>query len=353
MIKNKLYLVLFAIILLSGNLGAQLCEIDLRIEDRTIYRGQESELSIYLKNYFDTVAAFEIWLSMDNPDIMEFITQSDTILDTIYWKCLSYNGEDCLDSLDITDSILIYGVYPYDWTSTVEYETVSAEPITIGTLAEGWEVIRSFSFNGKGHDLKIIGMADIISPENNPGIGPQNGEIPLIKIPFRVYDAPTIEFGTTVNISIMTDNMDNYSISDEYGRNLGVDGYEIPDTSWFNCTHWYDETTCLYWERVAEGPADSMWCCDTMHILEPESAGACINGGTMSLYTGPDCGDYNGDGTINIMDITGTIHCIYILHVIGCDLSMMDVDNSGYVNILDLVYLIGYLYKGGPVPQCY
>jgi hypothetical protein len=35
-----------------------------------------------------------------------------------------------------------------------------------------------------------------------------------------------------------------------------------------------------------------------------------------------------------------------------CDFSVFDVDGSGSVNLLDIIYLLNYLYRGGPPPQC-
>lgn len=64
------------------------------------------------------------------------------------------------------------------------------------------------------------------------------------------------------------------------------------------------------------------------------------------------CGDANGDGNINILDITYIIAFLYKEGSPPDPMEAADVNSSGTVNILDVTYLIAYLYKGGPDPGC-
>lgn len=64
------------------------------------------------------------------------------------------------------------------------------------------------------------------------------------------------------------------------------------------------------------------------------------------------CGDANGDGTINILDITYVIGYLYMGGPPPDPMESADVDLSGNVNILDITYLISFLYKSGPDPDC-
>jgi len=69
------------------------------------------------------------------------------------------------------------------------------------------------------------------------------------------------------------------------------------------------------------------------------------------------CGDVDNSGTINILDVTYLINYLYKSGPdpdCGTSYSGIcgDVDNSGTINILDVTYLINYLYKGGPEPDC-
>jgi len=64
------------------------------------------------------------------------------------------------------------------------------------------------------------------------------------------------------------------------------------------------------------------------------------------------CGDTNGDGTINIFDVTYLISYLYLSGPPPDPMESADVNNDGFVNIFDITYLITYLYLEGPGPDC-
>jgi hypothetical protein len=64
------------------------------------------------------------------------------------------------------------------------------------------------------------------------------------------------------------------------------------------------------------------------------------------------CGDIDGDNSITLLDITYLINYLYKGGPAPYTMENADVNNSGSVNILDILYLIKYLYKGGPPPNC-
>lgn len=64
------------------------------------------------------------------------------------------------------------------------------------------------------------------------------------------------------------------------------------------------------------------------------------------------CGDVNGSGIVNLLDITHLISFLYKEGPTPDPLEAADVNNSGVVNLLDITYLIAYLYKDGPEPNC-
>jgi len=64
------------------------------------------------------------------------------------------------------------------------------------------------------------------------------------------------------------------------------------------------------------------------------------------------CGDANGDEIINILDITFLIDYLYMGGPPPDPLTAVDVNSDGTVNILDITCLIAYLYDGGPEPNC-
>lgn len=64
------------------------------------------------------------------------------------------------------------------------------------------------------------------------------------------------------------------------------------------------------------------------------------------------CGDANGNGNVNLLDIITMIGHLYK----GClslqHTRLSDVDGNGTINILDIIYLIYFLYKNGPPLMC-
>ena len=64
------------------------------------------------------------------------------------------------------------------------------------------------------------------------------------------------------------------------------------------------------------------------------------------------CGDPNGDQVIDILDIVYLIDYKYKGGPEPVNMDMADVDNDSQINILDIVYLINYKYKSGPDPSC-
>jgi hypothetical protein len=64
------------------------------------------------------------------------------------------------------------------------------------------------------------------------------------------------------------------------------------------------------------------------------------------------CGDANNDATCNILDITYMIEYLYLEGPPPEPMQMADVNSDGAANILDITYLIEYLYLDGPAPDC-
>ena len=64
------------------------------------------------------------------------------------------------------------------------------------------------------------------------------------------------------------------------------------------------------------------------------------------------CGDVDQSGSVNILDITFLIGYLYKGGPAPQYPGSADANNSGSVNLLDVTFLISYLYKGGPVPEC-
>jgi PKD repeat protein len=63
-------------------------------------------------------------------------------------------------------------------------------------------------------------------------------------------------------------------------------------------------------------------------------------------------GDVNGDGIINVSDVVYLINYLFIGGPAPNPLAAGDANCDGVVNASDVVYLINYLFIGGPEPNC-
>jgi len=63
-------------------------------------------------------------------------------------------------------------------------------------------------------------------------------------------------------------------------------------------------------------------------------------------------GDANGDGVINSADVVYLINYLFKGGPAPEPLEAGDVNCDGIINSADVVYLINYLFKGGPPPGC-
>ena len=65
-----------------------------------------------------------------------------------------------------------------------------------------------------------------------------------------------------------------------------------------------------------------------------------------------ECGDISGNGIINVQDVVYLINYLYKGGPAPVSERAVDVNNSGSIDILDAVYMINYLYKSGAEPNC-
>ena len=64
------------------------------------------------------------------------------------------------------------------------------------------------------------------------------------------------------------------------------------------------------------------------------------------------CGDANGDGEVNIADGVWIINYVFKGGPAPHPVEAGDANCDGHVNVADAVWIINYVFKGGPAPCC-
>jgi len=358
---------LIGFILIIGVFGAVpeasgFADLVVKVGDTTASPGeQNSVISVFMTNWTDTIAGYELWLVLNRPDIIEFQTSWDTLYDSSYWRCTTWVGPDCHDSgwMDITDSVLMdtLGIVIPDSINVDTSEAWVGNHDVSGTLCDNWQWVSSRSIGAGGNNLKIAAQANTLIPPYTNGIGfPQMGETPVIKILADVFDIPDEWEDRTVEIMIQADNLDNFSISDQNGTAIGVITDTIFDSTCFWCETWVDPESTICWAYAeiscdSVDMIDSVWCCDTALSGHLDTSKVHVFNGELRVLTGV-CGDANGDEIVNIFDITYLISFLYMEGPPPVIYEMCDVNGDDVVNIFDVTYLISHLYMEGPPPNC-
>ncbi len=326
------------VLLLSWPGQAQSPRLIIQVDDVIVHPGQQNVvIPIYMSNFTDSVAGFQLWLQMDRPDIAVFQLGIDTVVDTSYWNCLQYSGPDCIDSVLTTQAS------PWDFYHVDTSIQAGGSIDTTGTLCSGWEFIDARSPSGLGYDLQITGLANLLEPPITPGIGPQQGGV-LINLLADVYAIPDSMTERTVTI---------YATTSCFARPDGqciLDFVPVPETTCFICTQWLD-TICLNWQRVFEPPCDSV-SIDTVIVTDTSSV-VMIPGSITVTSSPPICGDINGDGMgPDVGDLTYLIAYLFQGGPSPPRVDAADMDSSDFIDVADLTYLVAYLFLGGPPPTC-
>jgi hypothetical protein len=127
----------------------------------------------------------------------------------------------------------------------------------------------------------------------------------------------------------------------------------IPDG--FNELAWWIETTpttigdtlCIDSCTFGTGGGPWLWGTTGGYLLPYWDGPHCFVVGEGAVV---DCGDADGSTAINLLDVTYLINYLYKGGPPPTPECAGDVNETSTVNILDVTYLINYLYKGGPPP---
>ncbi len=318
---------------------------------------QNSVITVFVDNWTDTVAAFEMWLMLDRIDIMEFQSGPIMKIDTMYWICTGGTYPECTDSIAghgdtlyfkclETDSLPPYGcidsvrvmghedpemIWPpeYDY---VNYDTsypVIGNIDTVGCLIGGWEQVVTRTFTGEANDMKITARANanFADGHNTTGIpsGQQGGV--LFRMLGDIKDVPDTATERTAKIIALSSPADNFVFSRPNGTTIGLAYNQIMDTNMFWCETWdpYDPEKCALWKKVSRPPYDSLYIVpDSTPYVDSFWVDSLFNPhGTVwiehgSITVDPPstaiCGNTNmsEDEKITLSDITLLVDHVYI-----------------------------------------
>lgn len=122
------------------------------------------------------------------------------------------------------------------------------------------------------------------------------------------------------------------------------------------------ETRLAFWFFIY--PGEGMLCIDSCSIpnLFPPGKLDWLFDDPVPSFGGPHCweikllpcgyGDADMSGAINLLDVTFIINYLYKDGPAPVLMQGADADSDGIVNLLDATFLINYLYKDGPAPVC-
>ncbi|MCP4683812.1 MAG: hypothetical protein GY867_00030 [bacterium] len=290
-------LVLGLILLFVPNGRAQL-ELELSIADVIGYPdGQDIGVDVFMSNYTDTVAGFQILFQVDRPLPAHFQLEVDTV----------------------------------------------------GTLVSGWYDVICRYLSSDSTNLVVTGLAQGIQPNEARFIPPQADGLPLLRLRMSVEGNPDPLSAPVVNI-IINSLPDQFQFIDASANFIACSAQQLIDTSYFRCLAWAppDEAECLEWTRVPLPPFDMMTI-DTTLTLMIDHDKVALHEGTMTIVPGV-CGDVDGsfDRIVDISDAQRMIdHLSLSLKELPSP-SMGNTDGSTdfVVDIEDLHAMISHLFIG-------
>ncbi|UCD95414.1 MAG: dockerin type I repeat-containing protein [Candidatus Zixiibacteriota bacterium] len=349
-IRCLITLLILGVTLPAGTVAAQDPELVVTVDSVVADPGEQGVIiPIYLENYADSIAGFELWLILDRPDIFEFETYAEVGADTTFWTSAGQNQSEAVEVSRLTAKM---GSQEYDRVTVKTGEITKVRIDTAGTLVSGWQIIQARSLGGAGYDALIVCIANDIPEPFNPGFGyPNYGDVPLIKIYADVYDILYAQEPRTARIMVNDDSFEHFGFSDPQGQLIGLKYDTLVDTiACYNCVLW-DGDICVFWEPAPGTTGDScVYDSTVMAVLDTTIVE--VNDGALTIAEVFICGDANCDGNMNILDITYLVDYLYREGPPPLPNEAGDADGSGETNILDITNLINYLYKEGPAPIC-
>lgn len=210
---------------------------------------------------------------------------------------------------------------------------------TSGTRISGWEYLQARILDDTvGALLNIIGTADNGSNPIRPPLNPGGGR--FIKLFCETKGTLGDSLGDSAVIKLII-NQSTTRFSDQHGDLIAYSCSSWVDTVYSNCAQWVGPN-CVSWFDTTIVPRSSC-VFDTL-------TGLYIDG--KIGFLGCKCGDADGNGLWTISDAVYLITYIFAGGPAPNPSCRGDADGNGLITISDAVYLISYIFGGGPAPHC-
>ena len=318
-------------------------ELIVTIDEVGYIRSSPSEdsviVSVYVENVVDAIGGIDLWIAINHNNVVQYMSDSVWQCDTVYFNCqdsvcIEWDGDVCLawEYFDCEDTLIN--------CSWVELGAVRLD----GTMLEDWNTVDVNVYGSQRMLLQIWGLA-ITAPPIPPGQGAHL----LVRLAFEVSDKTGYLLDSLCNDSDFYDEYgvteiwveQNSMFSDETGSGL-IGWYWNKFCVDSICTEWIEDS-CITWECTEW---DSVYTLDTSKVH--------YDNGWITLICDCDAliGDANGSGAVDIDDV---VYLIVFIFQGGPDpvpysVASGDANCSGVVDVDDVVYLIELIFSSGPAP---
>jgi hypothetical protein len=257
------------------------------------------EIPVFVTNLIDSVAGFELWLNMSDPELVRFVADSTV--------------------------------------GSVTYAKYS----NVGTRTDGWQFMAARILDANHGVLKISGTADQPGPPLKKPIPPGSGV--LVKLYAETVGTLGDSLCDSVSIKVLIDQGQT-RFSNPDAQIIGCNYHWEVDTFYFNCAQ-YILDSCVAWFDTIIDSTNVCVIDTTKRILLDGAVGfGCCTW---------EPGDADGSGGLDISD---AVYLIQFIFQGGPPpqprIEAGDMDCSGGVDISDAVYMIQYIFQGGPPAPC-
>jgi hypothetical protein len=254
------------------------------------------------------------------------------------------------------DSVAGFSIlFQLDMPGLIEFMTEGGGPVvdTAGTLISGWRVVTTNLVAGNPHMMKIAAMANSYPQPEIPSIAPRPIPGMLFRMKMKIYPyVPGTLPDRTVHLMI-NEMLGETAFSDQEGQLIGVTTVVDTTFRYWQCTQW-DGDNCLNWVQIPtpEG-ADST----SMQIYERTVLDTNLThyeNGTMRVVPlcHDLCGDANGDAKVSVGDAVFIINYVFRGGPSPQEDKCADPNNDYMINTGDAVFLVNRIFRDGLGPDC-